>query len=62
MQGVVKGKTMGWLNAIVSVQQALPAPVAGVLGPSYKAAASSGRTKALAARPLVASVGVTPRG
>lgn len=49
-EGVLNGKTQGWINALVTVSGALPPPVGGVLGPSYNKAktASPAHAKALA--------------
>eukprot|EP00887_Chlorella_sp_A99_P002310 scaffold10.g2310.t1 len=55
-QGVMGGKTMGYLNAIVVVRGALPAPVGGVLGPSYVSASMRAKGLSTNSARMVAAV------
>eukprot|EP00887_Chlorella_sp_A99_P002389 scaffold10.g2389.t1 len=57
-EGILSGKTQGYLNVIITVTGALPSPVSGVLGPSFNAPTQ--HAKALSAKSaIVANIGAS---
>eukprot|EP00887_Chlorella_sp_A99_P008066 scaffold12.g8066.t1 len=60
IEGVMGDVTMGWLDSIIFVRGRLPAPVGGVLGPSYVAASKRAKAAGKGTAPVKASVVFVP--